>query len=88
MAKKFPMIEVWDDVVGSSTVADERPICIFIISPPAEIAEVMHCAIKPRIAPATKFKISPNISAEPDGTTVGFIIRERMIVLKLKQTKV
>ena len=49
-----------EDVVGSRTIAEDKPICILIISAPASIASKINCAIYPIIAPTTKFKVIDN----------------------------
>ena len=56
--KNLPKIDTWLDVVGSNTIADDKPICMFIISPAASIACKIQFATKPSKAPAAKFNIS------------------------------
>ena len=65
-------IEVWLFVVGSITIAEDKPICVLIISPPASIAKIISWAMYPIIAPTAKFKSNNNIGETVDGGIPGF----------------
>ena len=73
-------MEVWLFVVGSITIAEESPICVLIISPPASIARIRSCAIYPIIAPTAKFRSKSKRGEIPAGGAAGFKRGVSMIV--------
>lgn len=78
--KHLPNIDTWLDVVGSKTIADDKPICILIISAPASIAIKINCAIYPIIAPTTIFNTIESAKESLITVTSGFTTLVRRIV--------
>ena len=85
--KKFAIILTWLFVLGSIIITEDKPICVFIISPPVKTAARIQFATKPIKAPKTKFKnIQRNIGVS-EGGGVGLITPTNITVQIIAKDK-